>query len=78
MSTAIRYFFLSAVFMQSLMLLFTSDADAYLGPGAGLGLIGSLFAAVIVVLVIIFGLILYPVRRFLKRKSQKSRTEEGK
>ena len=44
-------------------------AQAYLGPGAGLGMIGSLIALTVVILVLVFGLILYPIRRFLKRKT---------
>jgi hypothetical protein len=53
-----------------LMWVLGSPAHAYLGPGAGLGMMGSLIALIIAVLVIILGLIIYPIRRFLKRKSK--------
>lgn len=47
-----------------------SPALAYLGPGAGLGMIGSLIAIVVVGLVIVLGLVVYPIRMLRKRKSQ--------
>ena len=39
-----------------------------MGPGAGLGMIGSLIAVVIAGVVIVFGLVIYPLRMFLKRR----------
>ena len=62
--------FFWSVFVISFMLSLSDIAYAYLGPGAGLGMIGSLIAVIIVILVIVFGLILYPIRRFLKRRSK--------
>ena len=59
-----------------LFLFIGNPAHAYLGPGAGLGMIGSLIALVIVVLVILFGLILYPIRRFIKRRRGPDRSDE--
>lgn len=49
---------------------YANPAAAYLGPGAGLGMVGSLIAVVIVGLVMVLGLIIYPIRLFKKRKSQ--------
>ena len=46
----------------------SSPAHAYLGPGAGLGMIGSLLAIIVVGIVIVFGLIVYPFRMLRKRK----------
>ena len=51
------------------MILFSGPAAAYLGPGAGLGMIGSLIAVIVVVLVIVLGLVIYPIRVMRKRKS---------
>ena len=62
-------YFYATPFLASVILLIAAPAQAYLGPGAGLGMIGSLIALVVVVLVLVFGLILYPIRRFLKRKT---------
>jgi hypothetical protein len=52
-------------------LLAAAPAHAYVGPGAGLGMIGSLIAVIVVVLIMIFGLIVYPVRLLRKRRQRK-------
>ena len=43
---------------------------AYLGPGAGLGMIGSLIAVIVVVLVSVVGLVIYPLRILRKRRTR--------
>lgn len=49
-------------------------AFAYLGPGAGLGMVGTLISVVVAILVAILGVFLYPVRLYRKwRKNNKSR-----
>jgi hypothetical protein len=45
-------------------------AWAYLGPGAGLGMLGSLIGVVVVVLISVFGLVAYPVRMLRKRRAR--------
>jgi len=56
-------------------LLASGTANAYLGPGAGLGMIGSLAAIVIVALVVVLGLVIYPIRMLRKRRAGTSRDE---
>jgi hypothetical protein len=48
-------------------------ANAYVGPGAGLGMIGSLIAVVGAVLVAILGLFILPFRMLSKRRRAKAR-----
>jgi hypothetical protein len=51
---------------------------AYIGPGAGLGFLGSLLAVLMVVFLGLVGLVLYPVKlaiRWLRRVRATSRTE---
>jgi hypothetical protein len=43
-------------------------ALAYMGPGAGLGMLGSLVAVVAAVGLAVLGLVLLPVRMILKRR----------
>jgi amino acid transporter len=62
--------------MCGLTIFFTSPAMAYLGPGAGLGMIGSLIAIVVVGLVIVLGLVVYPIRMLRKRKADSSSKEK--
>jgi hypothetical protein len=40
---------------------------AYVGPGAGLGMIGSLIAVVVAVVVAVTGLFILPIRLLMKR-----------
>ena len=60
---------ISFLFFTQFMLV-TDCAYAYIGPGAGLGMIGSLIAIIVAVVIIFLGLIIYPVRYFLKRRSR--------
>ena len=50
------------------ILLAPSAALAYVGPGAGLSMIGSLLAVVGAVLLALVGLVLFPVRLLVKRR----------
>lgn len=43
-------------------------AAAYMGPGAGLGMIGSLVAVIGAVLIALLGIIILPVRMILKKR----------
>ena len=53
-------------------------AQAYVGPGAGVGMIGSLLAVLGAVLLAIVGLVLWPLRMIRKRWHAKrgSKTEK--
>ena len=43
-------------------------AAAYMGPGAGLGMLGSLVAVVGAVLIALVGIIILPVRMIMKKR----------
>ena len=43
-------------------------ALAYMGPGAGLGMIGSLVAVIGAVLIALLGIVILPVRMILKKR----------
>jgi hypothetical protein len=51
-----------------LALLAATPAFAYMGPGAGLGMIGSLVAVVGAVLVAVFGVLVLPIRILMKKR----------
>ncbi len=57
-----------------LVVFFTDTAHAYMGPGAGLGMVGSLIAVIVAVLILVFGLVIYPIRLLRKRKSKSKET----
>jgi protein-S-isoprenylcysteine O-methyltransferase Ste14 len=51
-------------------LLLPSVAMAYVGPGAGLTLLGALWAVLLAVLFAVAGLLIWPIRTMLKRRRQ--------
>ena len=50
------------------MTTMSAAAFAYVGPGAGLGLIGSLFAVIAVFILALVGLVVFPLRVIMKRR----------
>ena len=51
-----------------LLALVVLPAHAYMGPGAGLGMLGSLVAVAGALLVAVFGILVLPIRMILKRR----------
>ena len=45
-----------------------APALAYMGPGAGLGMLGSLVAVVGAIVIAVFGLLILPVRMLLRKR----------
>jgi len=65
------------VFMIMITLVFYPFAAfAYVGPGAGLTLIGSLIGAVVAIVLALGAILLWPLRRLIK-KIKKNRQTEG-
>jgi membrane protein implicated in regulation of membrane protease activity len=56
-------------------LLAASPAFAYIGPGAGLSLLGALWGLVVAVVVTVGFVVLWPLRRMMKRKHPADSTE---
>lgn len=46
---------------------------AYIGPGAGLGLVGALIAVVSAILAALFFIVLWPIRMMLRKAKAPSR-----
>lgn len=51
-------------------------ASAYIGPGAGLGAIGALFAIIGAVFLAIVGLLWYPLKRMIKGKKSSANSAD--
>ena len=49
-----------------------ASALAYVGPGAGLSVIGSLLAFIAAIVVAIFGFLFFPIRRLLRKRRRKA------
>ena len=52
-------------------------ADAYVGPGLGVGAIAAFFGAVLAVLLAIVGVVWYPLKRLLKRRKASAESDPG-
>ena len=57
---------------------FVSAAYAYLGPGIGGGLLIATLGVVIAIFAAIFGVIWFPLKRFLKRRKEKKIEKQKK
>lgn len=55
-----------------LALLWGGEAVAYIGPGAGVTVIGTVIAVVGAVLLMIVGFIYYPIKRLLRARRHNS------
>jgi len=54
--------------------LAAGDASAYVGPGGGLSIVGSVIALAVAIVAAIFGFVWYPVKRLLRRAKGKPPT----
>ena len=45
-------------------------ATAYVGPGAGITMLGSLFAVAAAILLALGGIVIFPLRAFLRKRRQ--------
>jgi|GEM_PF-3624838 len=60
---------LASALLAPLGATLSTPAHAYLGPGAGLGVIGTLFGIVAAIVLAMFGLLWYPLKRAFGRKA---------
>ena len=63
------------VFTMALAIGIGQDAFAYIGPGAGLSMLGAFWGLVVAVLAALSFLILWPFRRMFKKRSPQPETE---
>ena len=55
----------------------SSDAMAYIGPGAGAGLIATVLGLLAALVLAVFGIIYYPLKRFLaNRRTRRDRKDD--
>ena len=62
----------------SLIILFPSIAYAYLGPGVGGGIIAASIGILVAIFAALFGILYYPIKRYIKNRKQKKTTHEQK
>jgi type VI protein secretion system component VasK len=52
-------------------------ASAYIGPGSGISVVGSLLGLLVTILLAFGAVLLWPYRRMMKKRLQKAEDEEG-
>jgi membrane-bound ClpP family serine protease len=57
-----------------LLTAITSPATAYVGPGAGISVLGSLLGILATIFVAIGAILFWPIRKLIKRKKAKQET----
>lgn len=55
--------------------LFPLVAQAYIGPGVGVGALGAVVGVIGAILLAIFAVLWYPVKRMLKAKKRSAQTD---
>jgi hypothetical protein len=57
----------------TILLCLAEPALAYIGPGTGAGLIATVLGILVAITLALFAVLWYPIKRLLKRNSNKSR-----
>ena len=57
------------------LLLLTNSAVAYVGPGAGISVLGSLLSILATIFVAIGAIIFWPLRKYMKRRKARLNSE---
>ena len=56
------------------LILINSSAFAYIGPGMGSGVIAAIFGIIGAILLALFGVLYYPIKRALKNRKKKDKS----
>jgi hypothetical protein len=67
---------LIAFFICSIAMLTAGTAEAYVGPGLGLGAIGAVLGVVLSVLLAIFAVFWYPLKRLIAKRKATRKSEK--
>lgn len=60
------------VLTTGLLLLTAAEAQAYIGPGAGLSAVGAVIAVAAAMILAVVGFVWYPVKRLMRRRGAAS------
>ena len=59
----------SVLLLTAGLLLASAEAQAYIGPGAGLSAVGAVIAVAAAMILAVVGFVWYPVKRLMRRRS---------
>ena len=60
-----------SLFILSILIFLLTPIYAYIGPGTSTGLIATILGIIGSILLAIFGILYYPIKRFLKNRKKK-------
>lgn len=66
----------SLVLIALTLLLFAGNAQAYVGPGLGVGVIGAIVGVLLTIVMAIVGIFWYPIKRMFKKGGEEEETLE--
>lgn len=58
-------------------MLIAPPVSAYIGPGAGISVLGSLLGIIVTIVVAIGAIVMWPLRKLLKKKRAAAESEPG-
>ena len=64
--------------LTTITVLMSSLAHAYIGPGMSGGVIAATLGIIIAIFAGLFGILYYPIKRFVKNRKRKNATHEKK
>ncbi|MBS1261704.1 MAG: hypothetical protein MAG453_01033 [Calditrichaeota bacterium] len=67
----------TGILLAGVLLTVPALSFAYVGPGAGVTLLGALWAVIVAVFMVIAGVVLWPVRSLLRKRRAANRTREN-
>ena len=65
------------ILLALVLLTPVSTAVAYIGPGAGMSVLGSLLSILATIIVAIGAIIIWPLRKFMKRRKARRNSAAG-
>ena len=68
---------MTRLFLTLLLLCLSASAFAYVGPGAGISVLGSLLGILATIVVAIGAIIVWPLRKVLKRRKAVAQGESS-
>lgn len=69
--------FIFSLSVAALLLAVPKTAEAYIGPGAGISVIGTVIALIGAILLAIVGFVWYPIKRLRAKKKKTEKTDEA-
>ena len=61
----------NTIIILIVLIMFPTHANAYIGPGVGLGALVSIIAVILAIIFLLIALVWFPIKRYLRKKTLK-------